>query len=172
MFRIQRLLLLLLLPTVIASANSPLTGHWRMDPARSAALDGWTAWDLILSIDGSSVSLRHDMTWRSTKHSATNSVDTAQAIRVPDFFRVEQRHMALYPAKAGTTAIQAKWLDQGRTLRVEAETPIEISQGEAIMRLYYEYRLIEGDDGLLLIELHSTRPQPLVYRFNRVKEEK
>ena len=60
----------------------------------------------------------------------------------------------------------------GRTLRVEADTPIEISQGQANMRLYYEYRLVEGDQALVLIELHSTRPQPLVYRFTRVTETK
>jgi hypothetical protein len=40
------------------------------------------------------------------------------------------------------------------------------------MRLYYEYRLVEGDQSLVLIELHNTRPQPLVYRFTRVTETK
>ncbi len=169
--RYLRPLLFLLLP-LAALAASPLDGRWRLDPARSTALDGWTAWDLVISADGSRVSLRHDMQWRSTKVTATNLVDTAAPATVKDFFRVEQRHMALYPAKGGTTAVRAAWLDAGRTLRVEADTPIEISQGQANMRLYYEYRLIEGDRTLVLIELHSTRPQPLVYRFNRVTETK
>ena len=40
------------------------------------------------------------------------------------------------------------------------------------MRIYCEYRVMEGDDALVLIELHHTRPQPLVYRFTRVKQEK
>lgn len=170
--RLRRFALLLLLSPLLAAAASPLDGRWRLDPARSSALDGWTAWDLVVAVDGSRVSLRHDMQWRSTKHSATNTVDTAAPATVPDFFRVEQRHMALYPAKGGTTAVRAAWLDAGRTLRVEADTPIEISQGQATMRLYYEYRLIEGDQSLVLIELHSTRPQPLVYRFTRVTETK
>jgi len=161
--------ILLFLP-LLALAASPLAGRWRLDPARSTALDGWTAWDLVIAADGSRVSLRHDMQWRSTKVTATNLVDTAAPSVVQDFFRVEQRHMALYPAKGGTTAVRAAWLDAGRTLRVEADTPIEISQGQANMRLYYEYRLIEGDGALVLIELHSTRPSPLVYRFTRVNE--
>lgn len=169
--RYLRPLLFLLLP-LAALAASPLDGRWRLDPARSTALDGWTAWDLVIAADGSRVSLRHDMQWRSTKVTATNLVDTAAPATMKDFFRVEQRHMALYPAKGGTTAVRAAWLDAGRTLRVEADTPIEISQGQANMRLYYEYRLIEGDRTLVLIELHSTRPQPLVYRFNRVTETK
>lgn len=142
-----------------------------MDPARSSALDGWNAWDLTVAVDGTRVSLRHDMRWRTTHHDATNTVDTAAPSNVAGFFRVEQRHMALYPAKGGVTAARAAWLDSGRTLRVEADTPIEISQGEATMRLYIEYRVLEGDDSLVVIELHNTRPQPLVYRFNRVKEE-
>lgn len=169
--RLLRPLLFLLLP-LTALAASPLDGRWRLDPARSTALDGWTAWDLVISADGSRISLRHDMQWRSTKVTATNLVDPTAPATVKDFFRVEQRHMALYPAKGGTTAVRAAWLDAGRTLRVEADTPVEISQGQANMRLYYEYRLVEGDQALVLIELHSTRPQPLVYRFTRVTDEK
>ena len=80
--------------------------------------------------------------------------------------------MALYPAKGGATSVRAAWLDDGRTLRVEADTPIEISQGQAPMRIYAEYRLVEGDDALVVIELHRSRPRPLVYRFTRVTGEK
>ncbi len=166
----RRLLLsaLLLLAPLAAHASSPFDGRWRLDPARSSALDGWSAWDLVITVDGPRVSLRHDMQWRTTKHQATNTVDTTAPVELADFFRVEQRHMALYPAKGGKTAARAAWLDAGRTLRVEADAPIEISQGQAVMRLYCEYRLVEGDQSLVLIELHSSRPQPLVYRFNRV----
>lgn len=168
----RRLLLsaLLLLAPLAAIASSPFDGRWRLDTARSSALDGWSAWDLVISVEGSRVSLRHDMQWRSTKHQVTNTVDTAAPVELSDFFRVEQRHMALYPAKGGKTAARAGWLDAGRTLRVEADTPIEISQGRAVMRLYCEYRLVEGDHALVLIELHGSRPQPLIYRFNRVTE--
>jgi len=169
--RFLRPLIFLLLP-LAAFAASPFDGRWRLDPSRSSALDGWTAWDLVITVDGSRVSMRHDMQWRSTKHSAVNTVDTAAPTVVLDFFRVEQRHMALYPAKGVATPVRAAWLDHGRTLRVEADTPIEISQGQATMRLYGEYRLAEGDQALVLIELHSTRPQPLVYRFTRVEEKK
>ena len=174
MTRIRRLLLplLLLLPLAACAATSPFEGRWRLDKARSTALDGWTAWDLVIQSDGSFVSLRHDLEWRSSRHTATNSINTAQPVTLENFFRVEQRHMALYPAKGGRTTARAAWLDAGRTLRVEADTPIEISQGQANMRLYYEYRLVEGDQALVLIELHSTRPQPLVYRFTRVTETK
>lgn len=164
--------LILLLAPLAAASTSPWEGRWRLDPARSTALDGWSAWDLVIAVEGPRVSLRHDMQWRSTKHTATNTVDTTAAVEAPAFFRVEQRHMALYPAKGGVTAVRAAWLDAGRTLRVEADTPIEISQGEAIMRLYCEYRLVEGDQALVLIELHRSRPQPLVYRFNRVIDTK
>ena len=170
--RFLRPLFLLFIIPIAAVATSPLDGCWRLDPARSTALDGWTAWDLVIASDGTRVTLRHDMQWRSTKHTATNIVDTAAASEIPGFFRVEQRHMALYPAKGGTTAVRAAWLDAGRTLRVEAETPIETSQGQATMRIYDEFRLAEGDGALVLIELHSTRPQPLLYRFTRVIETK
>ena len=161
----------LLLP-LAALADSPFTGRWRLDNARSTALDGWSTWDLVITVAGPRVSLQHDMQWHSTKFSATNTVDTTQSVALPNFFRVEQRHMALYPAQGGATPVRASWMDAGRTLRLEAETPLEISQGQAILRIYSEYRLLEGDTTLVLIELHHSRPQPLVYRFTKVPEQK
>ncbi|SDR85368.1 hypothetical protein SAMN05444173_1113 [Opitutus sp. GAS368] len=165
-------LFFLLLPIVALAATSPFEGRWRLDRSRSTVLDGWHAWDLVISVTGSQVSLRHDLKWGRTDFSATNTVDTAHPVSLPAFFRVEQRHMALYPAKGQPTPVRAAWLDAGRTLRVEADAPIEISQGQAVMRIYAEYRLVEGDRELLLIELHSSRPRPLVYRFTKVSEEK
>jgi hypothetical protein len=162
--------LLFILPLAVFAA-SPLEGRWRLDLTRSTALDGWNTWDLVISTDGTHVSLQHDMVWRTTKFSATNTVDTAKSSVVKNYFRVEQRHMALYPAKGGETTLSGSWLDQNRTLRLEANTPIEISQGETTMRIYAEYRLIEGDQSLVLIELHSSRPQPFVYRFTKVTAE-
>lgn len=164
-------LFLLLVPLLAAAAEpSAFTGRWRLDRARSTALDGWHEWDLVIAVDGARVSLAHEMKWGRTNFAATNVVDTAQAVTLPKFFRVEQRHMALYPAKGKSTPVRAAWLDAGRTLRVEAETPIEISQGETIMRIYSEYRLVEGDRELQLIELHSSRPRPLIYTFTKVSE--
>lgn len=172
MTALRRLLPLLLLLVPLAASADPtaLAGRWRLDRARSTALDGWHEWDLVIAIDGARVSLQHDMKWGKTNVSATNVVDTTQVVTLPAFFRVEQRHMALYPAKGKPTPVRAAWLDAGRTLRIEADTPIEISQGETVMRIYAEYRLIEGDRELQLIELHSSRPRPLVYTFTKVSE--
>lgn len=163
-------LALLLLPLAAIAATSPLEGRWRLDKARSTAIDGWSAWDLVISTAGSQVSLRYEMQWYATKVSATNTVDTAKPATVQDFFRVDQRHMAVYPIKGQSTPVQAAWIDGGRTLRVEAEPTLETSQGNAVMRIYSEYRLVEGDHELLLIELHSSRPRPLIYRFTKVTE--
>ena len=50
--RLIGLSVLLLLPLLARAAASPFEGRWRLDPARSSPLDGWTAWDLVISIDG------------------------------------------------------------------------------------------------------------------------
>lgn len=160
--------LALLSPLISPADPAPFAGRWRLDPAQSSALDGWTAWDLVISVQGSQVTLQHEMQWRTSKVVAANVVETAHPTQVKDFFRVTARHMGVYPEKGGVTSVQARWLDADRTLRLEAETPVEISQGAAVLRIYSEYRLLEGDDALLLIELHSSRPRPLVYRFVRV----
>lgn len=165
-------LLALVLPAALSAADSPFDGRWRLDKNRSTALDGWTDWDFVIHVDGSQVAFNYDMQWSSTKFSVRNVFDTAQPVTLPNFFRVEQRHMALYPAKGQSTPARAQWLDNHRTLRIEADAPIEISQGNTTMRIYAEYRLLEGDRELVLIELHSSRPRPLVYRFTKVSTEK
>jgi len=172
MIRFLTYLLSSVLLATVALASSPLEGRWRLDKTRSTALDGWHEWDLVISVTGSQVSLQHDMKWGKTAFSATNVLDLAGPATVPNFFRVEQRHMALYAAKDAPATVRASWLDGQRTLRVEADLPIEISQGQAAMRVYSEYRLLEGDSELLLIELHSSRPRPLVYHFTKVTSEK
>ncbi|MEO6005107.1 MAG: hypothetical protein ABIZ04_08205 [Opitutus sp.] len=166
------ILCVLLSPVTVATAASPLEGRWRLDPAHSSALDGWTAWDLLITVNGAEVTLQHDMQWRSTKVTGTNILNTTQPTTTRTFFRVDQRHMGVYPQKEAETSLRAHWLDAGRTLQLEANTPVEISQGRTTMRLSSEYRVLEGNTSLLLIELHQSRPRPLVYRFTKVEEGK
>ncbi len=160
-----------LLPLAAMAGDPAFNGRWRLDTARSTALDGWSTLDLVISSEGAKVTLLHDLTWHSTKVTATNVVDTAQPAAVANFFRLDQRHMAVYARPGETAQVQASWIDAGRTLRVEAQVPLETSQGNTTMRLYDEYRLLEGGNELLLIELHNTRNRPLMYRFTKVPEE-
>ncbi|MBA4137075.1 MAG: hypothetical protein C0518_07145 [Opitutus sp.] len=166
----KRLLTFLLLIATLATAhaNPGFNGRWRLDTAASSALDGWTKADLVITVDGPSVAILHDMTWRSTRLSATNTFDTKAPSELKNFFRIEQRHMAVYPAKHGITRATAAWIDENRTLRTEVFTPVEVSQGDVMMRITSEYRLSELGDTLTLIELHSSRNRPLVYVFKKV----
>lgn len=165
----QLLLFLTLAAAALAAhANPAFQGRWRLDPAASTALDGWTKADLVISLEGSRVAIQHDMTWRTTRVAATNTFDTAAPMELKDFFRIEARHMAVYPAKGAITRARAEWIDAGRTLRTEALTPVEVSQGDVLMRLTTEYRLGELGDTLTVIELRSSRNRPLVYVFKKV----
>jgi hypothetical protein len=157
--------------TALVSANPDLKGQWRLDPNRSSALDGWQKMDLVFALEGSQIEVIYLMQWRSTKYRATNQLDTSKSVASDNFFRVEQRHMAVYPAKGGITHTTAEWIDEDRTLRTETNTPVEVSQGVVNMRITSEYRIGEGGETLILIELHSSRPRPLVYFFNKINEE-
>lgn len=168
---IQFLLAAWLLPLAAVAADPAFNGRWRLDPARSTALDGWSTLDLVIQVEGAKVSLLHDLTWHATKVTATNVVDTAQPAMVVNFFRLDQRHMAVYARPKEAAAVTAAWIDGGRTLRVEAQVPLETSQGNTTMRLYQEYRLGEGDSELVLMELHNTRDRALTYHFTKVPAE-
>ena len=109
------------------------------------------------------------MRWRrTTRIVERNVVDTAAPTQIENFFRIEQRHMGVYPSRNSLAAAQASWIDEGRTLRTEVDVSVEVSQGDSRMRIYSEYRVGEGGETLTLIELHSTRNNPLVYRFRKL----
>lgn len=158
----------LLLPLAAIASNPDFSGRWRLDTEQSSALDGWTAMDLSITVAGSKVAIEHDMRWRSTRVTETNVVDTAEPVEILNYFRVEQRHMAVYPLIQIATPVTSSWLDDGHTLRVEAAVTVEVSQGDATFRVYSEYRLGEGGETLTLIVLRSTRNNPLVYRFRKL----
>ena len=87
-------------PLGAATGSPDFNGRWRLDAAQSTALDGWTAMDVSLTPAGDEVAIQFDMRWRSTSRvSATNTVNTTAKVELPAFFRVEQRHMAVYPVK-------------------------------------------------------------------------
>ncbi len=159
-----------LIPPVSNAGDSQFDGRWQLVPERSSALDGWTNMHLTFEVKGDQVDITHDMRWRSTRVVATNSVNTEKTVKVPNFFRVEQRHMAVYPNKDSVSPVSAEWLDKDRTLKVIAMVPVEVSQGESTIRIDCEYRLGAGDDTLTVIELHSTRNNPLVYRFKKLPD--
>jgi len=163
--------LIALLFSTLSFATPDINGRWRLDIELSTALDGWHAADLVIAQTGTKISIDHHMKWRTTLFDATNGYDTAAPVVMSDFFRIEQRHMAVYPAKDSHTHATATWIDQGRTLRLEIDTTVEVSQGDVEMRIYQEYRVSELGDILTLIELHSSRNRPLVYVFKKVIEE-
>ncbi len=168
---LKLLLMLCLLPLAAMASDASFNGRWRMDTARSTALDGWTTADIVIQADGSKVGFRYDMTWHATKATAAQTVDTAQPVDITHFFRIDQRHMAVYALPKQAAHVTASWLDAGKTLRVEAQVPVETSQGNTTMRIYQEYRLLEGGNDLVLIELHGSRDRPLTYYFTRVPAE-
>ncbi|EDY81435.1 hypothetical protein VDG1235_1053 [Verrucomicrobiia bacterium DG1235] len=168
MIILKSLVLAFLFPIAAFASNPDFSGRWRLDKERSSALDGWTAMDLVISQDGSKIEIAHDMRWRSSRVLESNVFDTEGPVEIENYFRVDQRHMAVYAPKQSVTPVSANWIDEGSTLRVEAEVPVEVSQGTATIRIYSEYRVGEGGETLTLIELHSTRNNPLVYRFRKL----
>jgi hypothetical protein len=156
---------------VSAVANPDLEGRWRLDTERSSPLSGWHAMDLVIAVDGDQIDITHHMRWRHTRVSKTNAVDVSAPVVSDGFFRVEARHMAVYPTKGGTSETTAEWIDEDRTLRTETHTSVEVSQGDVPLRITSEYRIGEGAETLTLIELRSSRPRPLVYFLRKVNEE-
>lgn len=142
-----------------------------MDPDLSSPLDGWQAMDLVFAADGTAIDVTYEMRWRRTNYRATNRVDVARPVESDSYFRVEARHMAVYPTKGGSSSTTAEWIDHDLTLRTETQTMVEVSQGDVPMRITTEYRIGEGGETLTVIELRSSRDRPLVYFMRKVEED-
>ena len=155
----------------LASANPDLEGRWRLDPKYSSGLDGWSAMDMVFAHEGSQIAITYEMALRSIRRDYTNTFDTSKKVTSKGFFRVEQRHMAVYGAKDGVSSSTAEWIDDNRTLRTESHTPVEVSQGVVTMRITCEYHIGEEGKKLTVIEIHSSRERPLIYFMYKVKEE-
>jgi hypothetical protein len=155
----------------LASANPNLEGRWRLDPKYSSGLDGWSKMDMVFALEGSQIAITYDMQLRAIRRSKTNIFDTSKTVTSKGFFRVEQRHMAVYAAKGGMSSSTVEWIDDDRTLRTETHTPVEVSQGDVNMRITCEYRIGEEGKKLTVIEIHSSRERPLIYFMYKVKEE-
>ena len=54
-----------LLPLAALAGDPVFNGRWRLDPARSTALDGWSTLDLVITVEGSILEAVRPVTFRT-----------------------------------------------------------------------------------------------------------
>ena len=172
-----RLLLLILglglavLPgTAAPAAGSRLDGRWQLVPARSSALSFWRTFEVTVVTEGNRVVLTRVLA--SGDRSAREAFEldvTKPDNRVPIDWWADNRYMGLYIGGDGAKHVRASWIDDGRTLRLDSTFVVTTQQGEKTVNILSDYKVSLDGDQLTLIELRSSRLQPFVYVFKRVR---
>ena len=148
-----------------------LAGTWRYDATRSTELSAWGTLQLVITVDGPHVTLtRHWAAGRRTFDEVT-PIDLTQAVNViPVDWWPDNRHIGAYIGGDKTKRIRAELLDSGRRLRLSANLVLATQQGEHEVNILSDYKVSVSGERLTLIELRSTRDEPVIYVFNRVTD--
>lgn len=160
----------LVLPLHAADPDArPLAGSWRYVPERSTALSAWGALKLTIAVNGSVVTLtrEYDAGRRNFRDSAT--IDLSKSVNiVPIEWWPDNRHIGAYIGGDHTKKFRAKLFENGRLLRTSADVVLATQQGEHTVNILSDYKVSANGQQLTLIELRSTRNDPIVYIFKRV----
>lgn len=150
------------------AALARMAGTWRMDPALSVDLAAWQTMELEIHVDGTEVTLTRHLAAGRRTHDDVTKLDLKKPVNVvPMPWWSDNRHIGAYSGGDHTKKVRAEVLDGGRILRTNADFVLDTQQGSHAVNVLTDYRLSASGTQLTVIELRSTRNQPLVYVFKR-----
>jgi hypothetical protein len=158
----------LLVPLVGLGEEHQLNGVWKIDRAASTAIDPWSSIQLEIEVDDREIVINRTVSTGRRRSSQFYNLIIGELTMTDVDWWTGNRHIGAYMGGDGKERMIARWLDDGRTLRVESGLTLKTSQGETKVRNYYEYRLSSDGNELTVIELRSSRNRPIVHVFNRV----
>jgi hypothetical protein len=157
----------LLVPLIGLADDHQLNGTWKIDRAASTAIDPWSSIQLEIEVSEREVVINRTVSTGRRKSSQFHNLIIGEITMTDVEWWTGNRHIGAYMGGDGKERMVARWLDEGRTLRVESDFTLRTSQGETMVRNYYEYRLSSDGNELTVIELRSSRSRPIVHVFNR-----
>ena len=157
-------------PGANAQANRRFTGEWRLVRQKSSHLDAWRQLTLAIRVSGQGVTIRRLFSsgrFRQEDRASFTTDGSVNRVPMKEGKWLDQVHLGVYVPPGAEKTITARWLDGGSRLRVEAEFPLQTSQGEIRVRSTEDYRLSPDGQLLTLTVKRSTRPKPLKFTFVR-----
>ena len=150
-----------------------LAGTWRFDRARSTELSPWQDYALTIAVEGSRVTFQRQLGAGRRGFADTMTVDVSRPDNVvPVTMWPDNRHLGAYIGGDKTKRVRAEWLDGSRILRLSTDLVLSASQGDRAVNILSDYKVSANGAVLTLTEFRSTRNRPVVYVFNRAKEER
>ena len=123
---------------------------------------------LDIAVNGDKVRLARTLSSGANSTQEVFDLDTTRADNVcPVSWYADNRYMGLFIGGDGAKHIRASWLDEGRTLRLDASLVVNAQQGPKKINILSDYKLSASGGELTLIETRSARMTPFVYVFKR-----
>ena len=152
---------------------TPLAGTWRFDPDHSTELSAWGTLKLTIAVDGAKVTLTRQYAAGRRTFDEVTPLDLSRPVNlVPVEWWPDNRHIGAYLGGDKTKTIRTRLRDDGKFLRVSADFVLATQQGERAVNVLSDYKVSNNGSQLTLIELRSTRNDPIVYTFKRVTDAK
>lgn len=169
------LLIVALATASFSSAHSLDTakfiGEWQFDPTQSTDLSPWSRCDLVIAQDGDQLTLSRTLRGGRRTHVDVIPLDVTKEVNVvPQGWWIGNRHIGAYSPHNATKVVRAKTLDEGKLLRLETDLVLETQQGPRDVNVISQYQISPDGDLLIVTDLRSTRPRPVVHVFTRVTE--
>jgi len=147
-----------------------LAGTWKLDPARSADPSSWSDIELTIAVNGDTVTLTRKFTTGNRSAGEVMALDmTKKENKVPVAWWPDNRYIGVYISGDKTRAIRASWIDNKRILRLDSDLVLATQQGDTPVNILSDYKISDDGRELVLVELRSSRLQPVIYQFTRVK---
>ena len=170
------LCLVVLATASVTSAHSLDTekfiGEWQFDLEQSTDLSPWSRSVLTIAQDGDQLTISRALRGGRRNHVDVIPLDVTKEVNVvPHTWWIDNRHIGAYAPHHATKIIRAKTLDEGKLLRLETDLVLETQQGSRDVNIISQYQISPDGDLLIVTDLRSTRPRPVVHVFTRVKPE-
>ena len=168
MHRIALFILLLFSGVGLAAAH-PLAGSWRLQPQMGTHLAAWRALDLIVEVDGDHVTLTRKFAAGRRTHEDVTKLDLSKpATVIPVELWPDSRYLGANIGGDKTKTVSGQWIGDGSVLRLNTDVVLATQQGEHPVNVLGTYTVSTNGERLTLIEVRSTRTQPLVFVFQRL----
>lgn len=150
---------------------SAFLGQWQFDPAQSTDLSPWSACLLSISQTGDQLTISRTLKGGRRTHIDVIPLDLTKTTNtVPQGWYIDNRHIGAYSPRDAFKTVRAESLDDGKLLRLETDLVLETQQGSRNVNIISQYQISPDGDLLIVTDLRSTRPRPVVHVFTRVTE--
>jgi hypothetical protein len=150
----------------------PLAGVWRYDEEHSTPLSAWGSLKLTITVDGPKVTITKEYAAGRRTFTQVTPLDMSKTINVvPVEWWPDNRHIGAYIGGDKTKKMKVRVLNDGRLLRTSSDYVLATQQGEQPVNVLCDYRVSPSGQQLTLIQLRSSRNDPIVYVFKRVTDQ-